>query len=104
MSNLTYGVPNTSSIASFFGYFNTVTYDIFWTMALLAIFVITFMALSKNPFRYALLPSLYITSVSAIFLNLMNLVGNEVTLTLIVTTALATVWMYWTSVDAGKRV
>lgn len=95
MVDMLFPAPTFNSFIGMMQYMNTITNNSFWTMIVIAIFVIIFMVLSVFRIEESVLPALYITSVLSILLRVGDLVGNTVVGVAVTLTALVTLYKYF---------
>lgn len=92
-----YNYTSFGNFLDFFTFFNTVTNDIFWTLTVLAIFIIIVLILSRFEIENTILSSAFVTSVYAILLKIGGLVGNGIVTIFIIITALVGAFKFFYS-------
>jgi len=77
-----------------FTYMNTVTNNLFWTVIVFAIFIMIYLALSTHNFKNAILPALFISTFTSAILLGVGLVDTWLPSAMMVTCAIAALWVY----------
>ena len=92
---MTYADPIISSPIGMLTYLNTVTHDMFWSLVVMAIFVITYISLSMYSFKNAILPSMYSTVIATVLFYSLGLVASWLVVSLMILTAIVTLYVYF---------
>ena len=90
-----YQPPDFTSFTGFFGYMNTITFNWFWLIVMLAMMIMMFIFLLRYGFDDAILVSLFITSVLSVLLRVGNLLPDWFVGTLIICTSLMGMYRYF---------
>jgi len=86
--SLLYATPTVNSFMDYLSYMNTITGGLFWTIAVLVIFLVLFVAFSVFDFKKAAFGSTFVTLVLAILLRMGGLVSDWLVGVLIIMLAL----------------
>lgn len=94
MTNWTFPIPNITGYTSFLTYSNEITNNMFGPILLLIIFMVSFIATSRNGTSPAFSFACFITTLSSIFLAIMSIVSPEVIVLLVLLTAISAFFLY----------
>jgi len=71
-------MPNATNITGIATYANTVTGGWFWSLILVAIFMVTFLVQKNYPTERAFVSSSFLTFLSAIFMFILGLIADQI--------------------------
>jgi len=95
MTDLLYATPSVTNFGGYLTWLNTITSGMFWTLIVITIFIVIFVALSGFSFKKAILGSSFITFILAGLLKMMSLVSDALVGILIIILALGALMAYW---------
>lgn len=99
MADLLYTTPTVSNFGNYLTWLNTITGGMFWTLIVITIFIVIFVALSVYSFKRAVLGSSFITFTLAVMLRMLELVSDALIGVLIIILALGALMAYWDRKD-----